>query len=220
VCSEEELVDWALSVLENRDDDGSRAALLERHGRDYPLAITPPLSKCRKVLFFTKRDWLEIGRPVEHRIPPEIAIFQRHGPLAKPQKHLLELLVDQLDAPVFFVGDLDPMDLTTYATLVSDNRPESSLSKATYLGVGDEWLKLCERDAPGRPLSVCSIPLDAEERSALERLQELAINWPKVVGKRSMKLLASGTKLELEGASNPALYSVDFRQKILALLFR
>jgi hypothetical protein len=157
---------------------------------------------------------------VEHRIPPEIAIFQRYGPLAKPQKHLLELLVDQLDAPVFFVGDLDPTDLTTYATLVSGNRPESSLSKATYLGVGDEWLKLCERDAPGRPLSVTCITLDASERSALERLHALAIDWRKVVGKRSMKLLASGMKLELEGASNPALYSVDFRQKILALLFR
>ena len=166
MCSEEELVDWALSVLQNRDDDGSRAALLERHGRDYPLAIVPPLSKCRKVLFFTKRDWLEVGRPVEHQIPPDIAILQRYGPLPKPHKHLLELLVDQLDAPVHFVGDLDPMDLTTYATLISGNRRESRLSKVTYLGVGDEWLKLCERDAARLPWAACSIPLDADERRA------------------------------------------------------
>jgi hypothetical protein len=219
VCSEEEQVDWALSVLENRDD-GSKAALLERQGRDYPLAITPPLTSCRKVLFFTKRDWLEIGRPEEQQIPPDIAIFQRYGPLTKPHKHLLELAIDQLAAPVHFVGDLDPTDLTTYATLVSGNQSESSLSKATYLGIDDEWIKLCEGDARGRPLSVCCIPLDAAERSALDRLAKLAVDWRKVVGKRSMKLLASGMKLELEGASNPALYTLEFRRKLLDLLFR
>jgi hypothetical protein len=218
MCEEEAILDLALSVLENRDD-GS-AARLEQCARDYELEITPPLSSCRKALFLTKRGWLDIGMSLAGQLPDDIAVLRRYGPLATSQKQLLELVVAHLAAPLFFVGDLDPTDLATYATLISGNRPESKLSKATYLGVGDEWLKLCERDAPGRPLSVTCITLDAGERSALERLHALAIDWRKVVGKRSMKLLASGMKLELEGASNPAVYSVDFRQKILALLFR
>jgi len=218
MCEEEEILDLALSLLENRGDDS--AASFERCARDYPLEIHLPISACRKTLFITKRGWLDVGLSLAGQIPADVAILRRYGPLAAPQKRLLELVVEHLAAPLFFVGDLDPTDLTTYATLISGNRSGSSLSKATYLGVGDEWIKLCERDAPGRPLSVFCIPLDAGERRALERVQGLAIDWRKVVGKRSMKLLASGMKLELEGASNPALSSVGFREKILSLLFR
>ncbi len=219
MSNEEQLVDWALSVLEG-GDDGSRAALLERHGRDYALEVVLPLSACRKALLVTKRGWLDVGRTVDEQIPPDVAVLQRYGPLSESHKRLLEQVIDHLAAPLFFVGDLDPMDLTTYATLISGNRDASKLSKTKYLGVGDEWIKLCEGDAPGRPLSVCCIELDTGERRALDRLQKLAIDWRKVVGKRSMKLLTSGMKLELEGASNPAIYTPAFREKLVSLLFR
>jgi hypothetical protein len=218
MCEEGEILDLALSVLESRDDDS--AARFEHCARDYALEITPPLSTCRKVMFLTKRGWLDIGLSAGNEIPDDIAVFRRYGPLATPQKRLLELLVEELAAPLFFVGDLDPTDLTTYATLITGNRPESKLTKASYLGIGDEWLKLCERNASGRPLSVSCIPLDAGERRAFERLQALAIDWHKIAGKRGMKLLASGVKLELEGASSPALYTAEFRRKLLSLLFR
>jgi hypothetical protein len=219
MCDEEEILDLALAVLENRTD-GDRAKQFERCARDYALEITAPLSPCRKVLFLSKRGWLDVGLRLAQEIPPDVAVLSRYGPLSEPQKRLIEHVIERLAAPLFFVGDLDPTDLTTYATLISGNREGSKLSKAKYLGIGDEWVKLCEADSPSRPLSVCCLPLDASERSALDRLTGLAIDWRKVAGKRSLKLLASGMKLELEGASDPASYTPEFRQKLLALLFR
>jgi hypothetical protein len=219
MCDEEEILDLALSVLENRAD-GDRSQQFERCARDYALEIIAPLSSCRKALFLAKRGWLDVGLRLDQEIPHDVAVLSRHGPLSEPQKRLVEQVIEQLAAPLFFVGDLDPTDLTTYATLISGNREGSKLSKARYLGVGDEWIKLCESDSPKIPLSVCCIPLDAGERSALDRLTGLAIDWRKVVGKRGMKLLASGMKLELEGASNPAIYTPEFRQKLVSLLFR
>jgi hypothetical protein len=219
MCEEQQILELALTVLENHAD-GSQAAQFERCARDYALEITPPLSPCRKVLFLCKRGWFDVGLRLAQEIPPDVAVLSRYGPLSEPQKRVLEQVIEQLAAPLFFVGDLDPADLTTYATLITGNREGSTLSKARYLGVGDEWIKLCEADSPSRPLSVCSIPLDAGERSALDRLTALAIDWRKVAGKRSMKLLASGMKLELEGASNPAIYTSEFRDKLMSLLFR
>ena len=218
MSEEEPILDLALSALEKRDE-GSTAPF-ERCARDCALEITPALSTCRKALFLTKRGWFDIGLSLAGEIPADVAVLQRYGPLAAPQKQLLELVVEHLAAPLFFVGDLDPTDLATYATLVSGNGPRSKLSKASYLGIGDEWLKLCEGDSRAMPLAACTIPLDAGERRALDRLQALAIDWRKIVGKRSMKLLTSGVKLELEGASNPAIYSAEFREKLIALLFR
>lgn len=55
MCSEEEIVDSALAVLET--GDAVQAMQLERCGREYLLEVTPPLGTCRKVLFSTKATW-------------------------------------------------------------------------------------------------------------------------------------------------------------------
>ena len=56
------------------------------------------------------------------------------------------------------------------------------------------------------------IRMDPAEHAGIERMRRLPIDWDKVVGTRAMALLESGLKLELEGASNPGLYSAAFRQ--------
>jgi hypothetical protein len=109
-------------------------------------------------------------------------------------------------------------DLVTYATLT---QPDSALAMS-YLGISDAWLERCERDRASRERtlrSVC-IPMEAGEQDALAKLRRLPPPWTHPVGPRASALLEEGRKLELEGASNPDLYSRAFCDDLVRSLFR
>lgn len=53
----------------------------------------------------------------------------------------------------------------------------------------------------------------------MESLTRLSGRWPDLLGPCAFSILQSGLKLELEGASNPRLYSAAFHDELTALLF-
>jgi hypothetical protein len=195
----------------------SRAATSGQSGLPrYPFHCIPSSGSCRRIIYSTKGDWLL--RLTDDPIPDDVAMVWRVGPLGPSERAFVRGVVGLLAAPVFFVGDLDPLDLAAYATLVA----EATLANASYLGVSGTWLDACEADLVAHRRSalkqVC-IPMDDAERAGWATLRDVGIDWPHVVGPRAVSLLDSGVKLELEGASNRELYSPEFRRGLVRALF-
>jgi hypothetical protein len=190
-------------------------------GRELPLHVVPAAQRCTRIIYTTKIDWLARLTDGLTDIPDEVAILWMYGPLSAQHRAVVRAVTQSLNAPIYFVGDLDPLDLVTYATLMEPG--ESPLAAMTYLGISDAWLERCERDLASRPgmtMQAVCIPMDPEEQNALARLNQLPPPWTDPVGPRASSLLAAGLKLELEGASNPDLYSRPFRDDLVRLLFR
>jgi hypothetical protein len=184
--------------------------------RGYTFHCMPSSGYCRRIIYSTKGEWLL--RLTDHPIPDDVAMVWRVGPLGAGERAFVRSVVGHLAAPVFFVGDLDPLDLAAYATLVA----EPTLASASYLGVSGSWLDACESDLAdhrGLALSQVCITMDEAERAGWARVRDVGIDWPRIVGPRAVSLLDSGAKLELEGASNRELYSRTFRHEFLRVLF-
>src|SRR5262245_35379425 len=84
----------------------------------YPFHCVPSSSRCRRIIYSTKGDWL--FRLADDAIPSDVAMIWRVGPLGPTERDFVRSVVASLAAPVVFVGDLDPLDLAAYATLVAE----------------------------------------------------------------------------------------------------
>ena len=208
---EDTLVPWAASELE----PGQVRSLLPGDEGRRPIRVTPPAAACRKVLFSTKDQWLSTLAP--EGPPRDVALITRYGPVDAERRALLRPIAAAFAAPIVFAGDLDPLDLAAFATLALGPDP----IPMRYVGIDDAWLNLCEVDLATRDrvLERVCIRLNDDERTGLDRLAKLPIDWPALVGPRCWALLQAGLKLELEGASNPAMYSNPFRTELAARLF-
>jgi hypothetical protein len=185
--------------------------------RQYPLHCIPAVEACRRVIYSTKGDWLL--KLTDGVVPKDTTFLWRYGPLDASHRALLRAVVGSPSPPVQFVGDLDPLDMATFATLVADQ----ALLAASYLGISDGWLNRCESDLaqhPGPSLDRVCIPMESAERAGLNALLQLPMDWSAIIGRRSLSLLQSGVKLELEGASNPAIYSRAFGEELRRSVFQ
>jgi hypothetical protein len=184
--------------------------------RQYPLHCIPAVGRCSRVIYSTKGDWLMTL--AAGSVPKDTTILWRYGPLDAHHRSVVRAIVGHAGPPVQFVGDLDPLDMATYATLSAEPGPLS----ASYLGVSDAWLDRCETDMSNHPShsvrSVC-IPMNPTEREALTRLLRMPLDWSAIIGPRAVSLLQSGLKLELEAASNPSIYSRSFGADLRRALF-
>jgi hypothetical protein len=98
--------------------------------------------------------------------------------------------------PVFFLGDLDPGDLTVLLALRHGN-PELRSAQTTtvhHLGIGAEWLRLSRRHVRG-----ALIDLTPAERDHLRLIRDIAPELEAELGAEPMRVLERGQKLELEG---------------------
>jgi len=213
---DDDLLKEAIAAL--HPDSGSGSPLASHADlRLYPLHCVPAVETCRRVIYSTKGDWLM--RLTDGFVPKDTTMLWRYGPLDGSHRSLVRAIVGHPSPPVLFVGDLDPLDMATYATLVAD--PE--LIVASYFGIADAWLHRCEADLagrPGRPFDRVCIPMGSVEREGFVRLLQLAIDWSAIIGPRALALLQSGVKLELEGASNPAIYSESFSEELRSAVFQ
>lgn len=108
-------------------------------------------------------------------------------------------------ARAVFVGDLDPYALVQY---IETRRLVARTAGCALLygGVDDSWLVAMDRNA-NRPSRVdVRIPL-SRGKLAFLRLLEGSVDVGHIVGRRALSVLESGFKIELEGATNPGLYS-------------
>jgi len=221
MASEEELVLAAIAAMSAASESGLTAHATNPF-REYPLHVIPPSGgACRGILYTTKIEWLATLTDGMNDIPGDLALVWRFGPLDAGHSRILASVVDGLDAPVLFVGDLDPLDLATYATLVRSDA--FSRKGVTHLGISDSWVEACERDLEthsARSLDRFCIRMDEDETEAWERLKTA---WPEsrtVAGPMACSLLDEGLKLELEGASNPKIYSTSFVRDLVHHLWQ
>jgi hypothetical protein len=210
---EDHLLAAALAALES---SGGRAATERPDLWQYPLHCVAALTQCRRVIYTTKGEWL--SRLQHGRLPPDVTLLWRYGPLAPVHRRLVQSIVEQQNTPLAFVGDLDPLDLAVFATLVA----EPEVPEGSFLGVSDAWLLRCESDLAhrqGRRLQQVCISMTTNERDGFERLLRLPVDWTRWIGPRAVALLHSGLKLELEGATNPDLYSAAFNETLRHEIF-
>jgi hypothetical protein len=218
MSDEDELLHDAIAMV--LSDSGDEESVRETRSvlREYPLQVIPATGACRKILYTTKLSWLLQLTDGRTDVSEDIALIGGAAPLTGPHRDVVRAIVQAAGAPLRFVGDLDPWDLLTFATLyVSADQPTVA---AEYLGISDTWIDRCEKDLAeaGRSLSGVCIKMGPEERRGFERLQQLPVDWAGIVGPRAFAMLGSGVKLELEGASNPKIYSRTFHVDLLETL--
>ena len=139
MASDDELLAQAVSFLQTGGGSSPQVDL-----RHYPLHSIPAVGTCRRVIYSTKADWLM--HLIDGSVPKDATFLWRYGPLDANHRSLVRTIVGHPGPPVQFVGDLDPLDLATYATLAAG--PESMV--ASYLGISDAWLLRCEADLAHR----------------------------------------------------------------------
>lgn len=194
-----------------------------------PPGVWPPLesyvwtARPRRIFFFTKvwlpRMWLR-----SDCYPERTDAIVHYGMPSRRQCELLRAHARATSLPLRFVGDLDPLDLAVFRSLRSGGAPLRARAApalpVAYAGIDDEWVEICERRLGGRPLATVCIRQDATEKKLLAQLVRGGIDLAALVGPRCAALLLSGLKLEIEGASNAAIYGKDMMRELLPRLVR
>jgi len=137
------------------------------------------------------------------RLPSSWIVLERIGFPDRAHLELLASLHDQARVPMCFVGDLDPLDLSTFLAMRAlahdfvDRRPALPLS---WVGIADPWIRLCRRWLEaGRSLPLLPmVPLEREHWNVLRRV---APELPATLGPASAHILDSGQKLDIAGAA-------------------
>jgi hypothetical protein len=110
------------------------------------------------------------------------------------------------DLPLVFVGDLDPPSIVQYVATRAA-LPAAVRKRLYFGGVDSAWL---ERMQPALrrkiALAQIRIPLSASEKRLLRPIEE-ATDLGALLGASAAAMLRSGFTLELEGATNPGLFS-------------
>lgn len=105
---------------------------------------------------------------------------------------------------VIFVGDLDPLDLLTLATLME--RAKLDPENVYYAGPVDPWIDALTVEHK----AIISIEMSEFERALWTHVRKLPVEWDVFLGDNALALLDSGHKIELEGAMNPEIYGEAF----------
>lgn len=105
---------------------------------------------------------------------------------------------------VIFVGDLDALDLLSFATLLHAAKLDPA--RAHFAGPIDAWLDALSAEHK----KMIAIEMSDFERELWGRVRGLALDWDARLGPRAMALLDAGHKIELDGAMNPAIYGEAF----------
>jgi len=181
-----------------------------------PVEIVPELHKADAAVLFTKQRLCHL-LVWANLLPKSWRLFIRGGPMSKPSLMLIRDELNDLGVELFFVGDLDPLDLNIFVDLAgwSVGTSRRSGPRVHHLGVNDPWMQLCRRSLPrGFDLSRVTIPLGPLEVQHLRFLESAHPGLAKVVGERAFGLLRGGRKFELEGAASEAVYGKGFLKKL------
>src|SRR5512141_364886 len=128
-------------------DDG-RSYEPPEAGSEVPLRLWADHEHPTRIVFFSKdvllRRWLESGL----WLPSSWLVLERMG-LPEPAylKRVAELHAS-LRAPICFVGDLDPLDLSSFLALRAFHQDFATRRPAlpvAWVGLSDPWLDLCRR---------------------------------------------------------------------------
>lgn len=156
----------------------------------------------QRVLYFTKdAPFRTYTEELRRQLPPIAAIA--HSGLPSPRSlGSIVRIAGLLKCPLFFVGDLDPADLSIYAALRCGT-PDLVRSKKPgllirYLGIGGSRFRRLLDRVPNN----FWISMDKAERSHFDLIQYVYPHLAKMIGSREVKELREGRKLEVEGFVN------------------
>jgi hypothetical protein len=185
-----------------------------------PLQVYRGGSRPTRLLYFTK-DFLCTHWMLRGEFPKHWIALVRYGLPTRSYLEEVRRRSEELSLPIFFVGDLDPLDLTVYLMLRRGDVMLSSRSRPAlpvhYFGVSDRWLEM--RPSSKRELRG-SLGMERFEREHLDFLLGVLPNLRELVGDRCFELLTAGFKLELEGACNASVAGKQFPSRLLAYLDR
>ncbi len=174
-----------------------------------------------RVRYLTKSTFLTTARAWE-ALAGRSSLFTRYGVVSPVHADVVRREVKRMRATeVAVIGDLDPMGLTVFISLACGGVGAGSTTRSIpvlWRGVRDDWRAECDRARRRTGYrSEPTIPMTEFEQRHWERLEGLDVPWEEIIGPRSAALLRSGNKLELEGASNPAIYGKAFPRRVMRL---
>jgi hypothetical protein len=195
-----------IDAISGEHDDWSRES------RWPPLQIVPAQRRPQRALFVTKPNGL-MGIDPE-QLPSSVTFLSRYG-IAGAE--MVERIAAECPTKeLAFVGDLDPLDLTVFLVLASRLGPYGV--RVQHLVVGGAWIERCRRNSKGRP-GLPVIKMSAFETRVFDLLKTVPVPWKALVGGEALELLDGGEKLELEGATNPAIYLPALTRELQGDLF-
>lgn len=167
-------------------------------------------SAARRVIFTTKIHSLMHFGFGNRDVPGDVSFVGRYGVITKGHTALLgaDRAFDCTEQTTYFIGDVDPMDLTVFASLSA----AFPTTKFVFM-IADAWLQAAEghrlSDTSSNPPTWRRLPtiaLSAFERAHLLELERV-LSLESIVGSVGAAILHAGYKLEFEGAANPAFYN-------------
>lgn len=193
VTSAKDILDWA-NENAGADDDWDREA------DTYPAAIRPWPEAPKGVLYGTKPQCLWKMLP---DLAPGYSTYTKYAPT--PQ-WLADLVAGDpaVRERVIFVGDLDPLDLLTLATLIE--RAKLDPECVYFAGPVDPWLDALTDEHR----QIISVAMSDFEVQLWTHVRRLEIDWETFLGVNALAILDSGHKIELDGAMNPEIYGEAF----------
>lgn len=120
--------------------------------------------------------------------PDDLALVGRFGLPSESDLSWIERIA--ADRPIFFIGDLDPVDLLTFAWM----RAQTPASQLRYIGVSDRLLRAAEMTISEQ----VTISLSSDERGALELVAQALPDLTDLIGPDCQRLLAQQKKIEVE----------------------
>jgi len=198
-------------------DDG-RSYEPPEAGSEVPLRLWVDHPRPTRIVFFSKdvllRRWRESGL----RLPSSWLVLERIGfPEPAYLKRVAELYAS-LRAPICFVGDLDPLDLSSFLALRAGDQDFATRRPAlpvTWVGLSDPWLEFCRRHLRP-PASLPALDMKPLEQEHWRVLGEVAPDVRDTIGPECAALLDRGKTLDVAGMSGIASYGADFPQRLLA----
>jgi hypothetical protein len=140
----------------------------------------------------------------QNALAPDVAMAYAPFPADRQALPILQPLYRRATATAF-VGDLDPFAIVQYVeTRRALHNPKGP--PFLYGGIDDTWLASIDRSLKRSSLAHIRIALSKSETKLLAQIDN-AVDLEQLLGRRSCEILRGGYKIELEGATNPHIYT-------------
>lgn len=126
-----------------------------------------------------------------------------------------------LRIPVFFLGDLDPGDLTVLLALARGNphlRSGRPGVPVIYSGIGDVFLDCFRRRLSAAQFRAAVLDMTPDELRHFHLLRQMFVDLEGIIGSESMRFLDRGKKIEVEGLLRWAREGSQLRRDLKAFL--